>query len=147
MTIGVLRTALADRQIRNLRNRDLASFGAFAKDLRHRGCAALDYRLTGPVPLNALCVKHLAGPMRVVVAFRSAAEALILLLGPHARDDPGMDIYTLLYELIGVSPPDGQKRAKPPFCDQETGLPVELEALIEEMVERARQVAGTRRHG
>jgi hypothetical protein len=145
VTIRVFRTTLADQQIRNLRRRDSDSFGAFAEDLRHRGCAALGYRLTGPVPLSALCVKHLIGPLRVVVAFRSAAEALILLVGPHARDDPGMDIYTLLYQLMDLSPPDTARRTKPPCCDPETGLPAELESLLEELVDRARRLAGARR--
>jgi hypothetical protein len=86
-------------------------------------------------------------PLRVVVAFKDASEALILLIGPHVRDDPGMDIYTLLYELMGISPPNGQGRAKPPCCDADTGLPVELETLLEELVERARRLAGARRRG
>jgi hypothetical protein len=106
---------------------------------------ALGYRLAGPHPLGAICIKHFAGALRVAVAFNSNREVFILLVAPHVRDDPGMDIYTLLYELVGVKPPDDEKRTKPPRCDGDTSLPIELEAEIEELVDRARDLARARR--
>ena len=42
------------------------------------GCAALAYRLTGPVPLSQLCVKHLRAALRAVVAFESPQRAAVL---------------------------------------------------------------------
>ncbi|WP_162907809.1 hypothetical protein [Allorhizocola rhizosphaerae] len=47
-------------------------------------------------------------------------------VGPHARDRPEIDVYTMLYELTGVRPPDDEKRTKPPCCDEGTGLPEPL---------------------
>lgn len=80
-----------------------------------------------------------------MVAFKTSQEAWVILLGPHVRDDPGVDIYTLLYELVGVEPPDDAERTKPPCCDTETGLPAELELALDELVDRARKLARRRR--
>src|SRR5687767_14046499 len=129
----VYKTVLAERQISSLRNRDLLSFNHFTVDLSQRGCAALGYRLTGPHPLKALCVKHLVGRLRVIIAFLDSTAAIVLLVGPHDRDRPEIDVYTLLYELLGVRPPDDERRTKPPCCDGGTGLPEPLGDLIEEL--------------
>lgn len=145
MIIAVYSTKLSDLQVDRLRVRDRQAFDRFVDELGHRGCAALGYRLTGPVPINAICIKHLPAELRVAVSFRNRAEAWVLLVGKHLRDDPGMDIYTLLYELVGVRPPDDEKRTKPPCCDGDSGLPVELEAEIEELLDRARSLARSRR--
>jgi hypothetical protein len=52
---------MADRQIRGLRGRRKKAYGDFLDDLERRGCAVLDYRLTGPAPINRVCIKHLWG--------------------------------------------------------------------------------------
>ncbi len=145
MTIPVYTTDFADLQIGRLRNRDREAFDRFVSDLGHRGCIAPGYRLTGPEPVNAICVKHLVGPLRAIVGFKTSSEAWIVLVGPHARDRPEIDVYTLLYELAGVRPPDDEKRTKPPCCDAGTGLPVELGDLVEQLVARARGLARGRR--
>jgi len=48
--------------------------------LAAEGCAALAYRLAGDPPLDHLCVKHLEGHLRVIVAFESDERAWILLV-------------------------------------------------------------------
>ena len=92
------------------------AFTAFLDVLSINGCAALAYRLTGPVPLSRLCIKHLRAALRVVVAFESPRRACVLLVGPHAAD-PSLDVYAELYELLGTASPEGANRTKPPCCD------------------------------
>lgn len=103
------------------------SFNDFLDDLAGRGCRALAYRLSGPTPLDHMCVKHLSSSLRVVVAFESPHRAWILLVGPHDDDDQIMDIYTELYRLLGVDPRDAAGRLKPPCCDETQDLPLSLE--------------------
>lgn len=65
----------------------------------------MGYRRTGPDPLPRLCVQHLRAHDFVVVAFPAADEAWILLVAPHVADDPGRNVYDLLYQLAGAQPP------------------------------------------
>lgn len=83
--------------------------------------ATMGYRLTGPDPLPRLCVKHLRGQDRVVVAFSAGGdEAWVLLVAPHRENDPGRNVYDLLYQLAGVQQPEQARRTKPPCCDELT---------------------------
>jgi hypothetical protein len=82
MPYAVRATLIADRQIRALRGARRKAYLAFEETLARRGCAPLDYRLTGEEPLHSMCVKHLRGRDRAVVAF-SGQDALILLVGPR----------------------------------------------------------------
>ncbi|MBW0118946.1 hypothetical protein, partial [Pseudonocardia abyssalis] len=75
-------TRVSDRQINSLRGPRRKAYNEFEHALALQGCAALGYRLTGDEPLPNLCVKHLRGNDRVVVAF-SGDEAWVLLVGPH----------------------------------------------------------------
>lgn len=93
-------------QAAGLRGRARRAYEAFLDDLAAAGCAAMGYRLTGPDPLPRLCVKHLRGQDRVVVAFPATDQAWVLLVAPHLDDDPGRNVYDLLYQLSGVQPPD-----------------------------------------
>lgn len=86
----------------------------------------MGYRLTGQHPLPSLCVKHLYGTDRVVVAFRGD-EAWVLLVGPHASGDRATDVYGRLYALLGFDPPRGERR-KPPCCNDD-GTPPELDEV------------------
>jgi len=65
--------------------------------LAAEGCAALAYRLTGDPPVNRLCVKHLDGNRRVIVAFENTKRAWILLIGVHDSDSSA-NVYDELYE-------------------------------------------------
>ncbi|MEU4739957.1 hypothetical protein AB0G02_05750 [Actinosynnema sp. NPDC023658] len=88
-------------------------------------------------------MKHLRGPDRVVVAFPSPSTAWVLLVGPH-DDDPGRDLYEILYELAGVRPGSWEKRTKPPCCADATP-PLADADLVDDLVARARTLAKSRR--
>ena len=88
-------TPRADQQIRGLSRKRTREFNRFLDDLASRGCKALAYRLSGPTPIDHLCVKHLGGSLRIVVAFESAMRAWILLVGPHDDQDPGPAVVEL----------------------------------------------------
>ena len=122
MAVGVIATRRAQQQIAALDRTRAQAFTAFLDDLSLNGCAALAYRLTGPVPLSRLCVKHLRAALRVVVAFESPQRACVLLVGPHDAADPSLDVYAELYELLGTARPDGASRTKPHCCD-DSGQP------------------------
>lgn len=138
MPYPVRATPIADRQIQGLRGARRKAYDAFEQALAAQGCAVLSYRLTGSEPLGRLCVKHLRGKDRVVVAF-SDDEAWVLLVGPHAQGDAATDVYSTLYDLAAVSPPL-QPRTKPPCCD-DTNAPLALdEAVIDDLVRRVRML-------
>jgi len=94
-------TPVATMQAGGLRGPARRRYEAFLDDLAAQGCAAMGYRLSGPDPLPRLCVQHLRAQDRVVVAFPAVDEAWILLVAPHRNDDPGRNVYDLLYQLAG----------------------------------------------
>lgn len=137
MPLEVVETPLASRQAAGLRGRAASAYLDFLVELAHDGCRALGYRLTGESPLPSLCVRHLRGSDRVVVAF-AEGRAWVLLVGPHDRGDAARDIYALLYSLAGTAPPH-EPRTKPSCCDD--GQPPNLnEAVIDELVARGRSI-------
>lgn len=143
MTVSVSLTALAKQQVGQLRRSHRDAYDEFLTSLRNQGCAALGYRLTGDV-VEHLCVKHLRGPLRIVVAFLSESEAVVVLVGPHQDDDPSLDVYTQLYDLVGVPKPK-EKRTKPPCCGSEDGLPpLSGQDVVDELVERAKKLTRRR---
>jgi len=141
----VTATLRADQQIAGLDRTHAKAFGEFLDDLAARGCKALGYRLSGPAPVDHMCVKHLRDSLRVVVAFEGQQRAWILLVGRHDDQDPVLNVYAELYRLLGIEPPDGAGRDKPPCCDQSTDLPPVLGAAVTEFVDRAAKVRRTRR--
>jgi hypothetical protein len=141
----VIATPRADQQIAGLDRTHAGAFGEFLDDLAARGCRALGYRLSGPAPVDHLCVKHLRDSLRVVVAFEGQQRAWILLVGRHDDQDPVLNVYAELYRLLGVEPPDSAGRDKPPCCDENTDLPPVLGAAVTELVDRAAKVRRTRR--
>ncbi|MFE4822889.1 hypothetical protein ACFRFU_42045 [Streptomyces sp. NPDC056704] len=137
-------TPLAGLQIARLRAKDRQAYDSFLRDLRSQGCSALEYRLTGDL-LEHLCVKHLIRNLRVVVAFISPDEAVVVLVGPHDDNDPVHDVYTLLYQLAGLEPPK-DRRTKPACCGADDGLPPFADQrLVDDLVSQARAL--TRRQG
>ena len=145
MPVEVVETTLAARQSDRLRGPRLRAYQAFLDDLAARGCAALAYRVTGPDPLPYLCVKHLRGADRVVVAFAHADRAWIVLVGTHDDSDPGRNVYDMLSELAGVRPPDDQKRTKPRCCEEPTGAaPIADAERIDLLVSQAKSLAAAR---
>lgn len=128
-------TRVADRQIVALRGPRRKKYDEFERALARDGCAALDYRLTGDDPLPQLCVKHLRGNDRAVIAFADDV-AWVLLVGPHTDGDTAADVYGTLYELADIRRPT-QPRMKPPCCTNQQ--PPELdETTIDDLVRRGR---------
>ena len=136
MPYDVRATALAQQQIAALRGPRRKAFDAFATALVHEGCAALTYRLTGEEPLPWLCVRHLRGKDRAVVAF-DGDDAWVLVVGPHDEGNRRADVYTALYELANVRPPE-EPRTKPPCCDDDALAPELDVAAVDDLVRRAR---------
>ena len=56
MPTEVIATLRADQQIAGLDRTHARAFGEFLDDLAARGCQALGYRLSGPAPVDHLCV-------------------------------------------------------------------------------------------
>jgi hypothetical protein len=145
VAIEVLATPRAEQQIDALDRRRRRTVELFLDLLAAEGCNALAYRLTGDLPLDHLCVKHLDNNIRVVVAFEATERAWVLLVGPHEDGDAVLNIYAELYRLLGVEPPDARGRTKPPCCDATDQTPPVLGTVLDEIVERASQVRRTRR--
>jgi hypothetical protein len=141
VTIEVVETPRAEQQVGRLRNRQRRAYESFLDELQAQGCAALGYRLTGDRPLEHLCVKHLVGQLRVVVAFESTDVAWVLLVGPHEDSDPGIDVYTELYFLVGLEAPPAAKRTKPSCCDADGVAPFPAEGASE-LANRATKLRG-----
>jgi hypothetical protein len=136
-------TDRAAQQAGQLRKKERQSYDRFLLFLRAQGCASLSYRLSGDDLLSKICVAHLSGPLRVVVAFSAHNVATILLVGPHDDQDPFMDVYSQLYELAGLAEPPPAKRTKPPCCGKGDGKPpVPDSELLADLVGRARQLSG-----
>jgi hypothetical protein len=146
MPIEVVSTRRAQQQAGDLDRTHAQAFTAFVDDLARNGCAALGYRLTGPVPVNRMCVKHLRGTIRVVVAFESLRRVFIVLVGPHDDTDPNRDVYAELYELLGAVPLEDSGRRKPPCCGEDgqspPGLGDDLADLIIRTARQRRPYAG-----
>lgn len=147
----VVSTRRAQQQADDLDRKHALAYRAFVDDLARNGCAALGYRLTGPVPISRMCVKHLRGALRVVVAFESSRRACILLVGPHDDADPNRDVYAGLYELVDAAPPEGSGRSKPPCCGEDGQPPLGLGDDLADLIIRVakqrrprRQRAGAR---
>lgn len=136
MRYEVKATAIAVRQIAELRGARRRAYERFEQDLARQGCKALSYRLTGGPLLASFCVKHLYGTDRALVAF-SDDKAMVLLVGPHAAGDAAADVYSILYELAGVPPPS-QARKKPPCCQDSGSPPTIDEIATDELFQRGR---------
>lgn len=127
-------TLAAEQQISALRARHKTAYEAFERDLVARGCAALDYRLTG-TGVDHFCVKHLRDSMRVVVAF-DTETAWVLLVARHDATSP-MDVYAQIYRSSGVEPPK-EPRTKPPCCDEAEQPPQSATEEVDHLVRRLR---------
>jgi hypothetical protein len=136
-------TERAAQQVGQLHKKERRSYDQFLLALRAHGCASLNYRLSGDDLLSKICAAHLAGALRVVVAFSAHNVATILLVGPHDDQDPFMDVYSQLYELAGLTEPPAAERTKPPCCEVEDGKPpIPDGELLADLVGRARQLSG-----
>jgi hypothetical protein len=144
MPTEVLATPRAEQQIGALTRKHSKSLEDFLNQLAAVGCQALAYRLSGDLPIDHLCVKHLSGSLRVVVAFETPHRAWILLVGPHDDQDPILNVYAELYRLLGVEPPSDARRDKPSCCDDAAGAPPVLGDALSEILDRAAKLRRTR---
>jgi hypothetical protein len=144
MAAEVLATPRAEQQIDRLSRRNARAFDHFLNELAAGGCAALAYRLSGRHPVDHICVRHLSGSLRVVVAFETAQRAWILLVGSHDEQDPVLNVYAELYRLLGVDAQSDAGRSKPPCCDEAEGLPPVLGDALAEILDRAARLRKTR---
>ena len=103
MAVEVRATPLANKIIEELPRRSRRAYDQFEADLAARGCAAQAYRLSGDL-LDHLCVVHLIGTLRVIVAFESAEVAYVVLVGNHDDSRPPLDVYQQLYAQAGHEP-------------------------------------------
>jgi mRNA-degrading endonuclease RelE of RelBE toxin-antitoxin system len=140
----VLATPRAEQQIGRLSRKHSKAFESFLNDLAAGGCKALAYRLSGQAPADHICVKHLVGSLRVVVAFETPLRAWILLVGPHDDQDPILNVYAELYRLLGAEPEPDAGRDKPPCCDEIEDLPPVLGDAVVEILDRAVKLRKTR---
>jgi len=105
------------------------AFAQAIEALEREGCDAAGYRLAGD-DLDKLCVVHLWGHWRLVLAFPEVDVAVVVDVGQHLDNDRRRDVYTRLYDALDVDPPN-EPRYKPPCCD-ESGPPfddAQLDAL------------------
>jgi hypothetical protein len=139
------RNPRAEQQIAGLSRKRSRSFESFLNDLAAGGCNALAYRLSGDAPVNHICVRHLSGSLRVVVAFETVQRAWILLVGQHDDQDPILNVYAELYRLLGAEPSPDVGRHKPPCCDETKALPPVLGDALVDVLDRAAKIRKTRR--
>lgn len=139
--VAVLATPIATQQIAKLRGRAKSAFESWLARAKKSGCAALTYRLTGH-SVDRLCVYHLVGELRVIVAFQARERAVVLLVGPHVDSDPGIDVYAQLYDLLQISIPQG-RRDKPPCCGAD-GRPPLWGDDVEMLTDRFRKLTRRR---
>jgi len=110
-------------------------------ELEQAGCAAADYRLTGEV-LERICVIKLPYDYRMLIAFPSEQEVAVLLVGRHVRS-PTLDIYTRLYQALGLEAPTSE-RTKPPCCEEQDEPPVD-DALVDRFRDGVKRLRRERR--
>jgi hypothetical protein len=139
----VYETPVANTQAAALRGQNRAAYDAFLDDLAARGCDALGYRVTGDT-LGRLCVRHLRGAWRGIVAFAEGDVAWVALVGQHT-DDPETNVYDLLYAMLATRPEPHEKRTKPPCCDDDQRPPLVGDDIIDRLTRRTRDVFGNRR--
>ncbi|HEX9354271.1 MAG TPA: hypothetical protein VF933_10725 [Streptosporangiaceae bacterium] len=145
MPTEVLATPRVEQQTGRLSRKQSRAFENFLNDLAAGGCRALTYRLSGQAPIDHLCVKHIVGSLRVVVAFETPHRAWILLAGPHDNQDPILNVYAELYRLLDAEPQPDSRRDKPPCCDETEELPPVLGDALSEILDRAAKPRQTRR--
>jgi hypothetical protein len=96
VAVEVRATPLANKIIGEVPRRSRRAYDQFEAHLAARGCAALAYRLSGDF-LDHLCVVHLVGTVRVIVAFESAEVAYVILAGNHDDSRASSWMFTSSY--------------------------------------------------
>lgn len=138
---GVWPTPLASEDLKALRGEHARAAKEARARLERRGCAAAGYRLSGAA-VERICSLKLRDNWRMLVFFPAEDEVAILLVGPHDRENPGLDVYTRLYELLSIEVPDEEHR-RPPCC-ADGQPPVDAE-LLDGVIDRTRELTRERR--
>jgi hypothetical protein len=110
-------------------------------ELEQIGCQAAHYRLSG-AEVEHLCVLKLRDNYRMVLLFPAQNEVVVLLVGPHDRENPDLDVYRRLYESLGVEIPDDEHR-RPPCCAD--GQPPVDPDLLEHLIDRSKELTPQKR--
>lgn len=110
--------------------------GQKLRQLRLQGCAAADYRLSG-ADVEHICIVRLPRRHRMVIAFPGEEEVAVLLVGPHDETNPEVNVYTRLYESLGIEVPEGERR-KPPCCSDDQP-PVDAE-LVDSFLDSSKKL-------
>jgi hypothetical protein len=136
MTFDVWPTPIASDDLDGLPNDVDKVVEQKIRELESKGCAAADYRLSGE-DVEHICIVILPRRHRMVIAFPAEEEVTILLVGPHNEADTAVDVYTRLYEVLGIDVPT-DKRRKPACC---TGAEPSVDGdLVDEFLERSKKL-------
>ena len=99
--------------------------------LRQRGCAAADYRLSGPGQWPRFCVIRLRRGWRLVMEFPQPDEVLLVLLEPHNNDnDPAVGLAER-YNLPPIDDLSAWRDERDPPCCTDASAPPGWPALAE----------------
>lgn len=109
--------------------------------LESSGCKAAHYRLSGE-GVEHICVLKLRDNWRMLLMFPAAKEVAILLVGPHERENPEIDVYTRLYEALGIDVPDAEHRR--PACCEDGQPPVDPD-LLERLIDHSKELTRRKR--
>lgn len=126
----------ASKQIDDLRGKNREAWLTWLARLKAEGCRALGYRLSGDVA-ERLCVSHLRGRLRVVVAFESPHRAVVVMVGEHDNQSSA-NVYDQLYELLDIEVPEAS-RDKPSCCGGD-GQPPLWGAEVDDLDARSRSL-------
>ncbi len=81
---------------------------------------------------------HLYGAWRLLLAFPEPDVAVVIDVGEHLAHDRHGDIYTRLYEALGIEPAE-EPRTKRPCCD-EVDLPPVTTQLVDHLTDAYRSL-------
>ena len=131
-------TAVADRQLRDLRGETRKNAKKAMDRLERRGCEAADYHLEGD-EVERFCVVDLGRDWRMIVAFPERDEVAVILVGRHIEKRRQVDVYRRLYESIGIEVPTmTQRKGHPPCCP--TGEPPVDRGLVDSFIAGTQQL-------
>jgi hypothetical protein len=85
-------TAVADRQLRDLRGETRENAKEAMDRLERPACEAADHHLEG-AEVERFCVVNLGRDWRMIVAFPERDEVAVILVGRHIEKRPQVDVY------------------------------------------------------
>lgn len=134
-------TLLAEQDLDELRGEYRKAARRLHRELERSGCRAAGYRLSGK-GVEHVCSVRLRDNWRMLVFFPAEDQVSILLVGPHDRENPQVDVYMRLYELLELEAPDDEHRR--PSCCEDGQPPVDAE-LLERVIDRTKELTRSQR--